>query len=261
MFWLVPGVVEVRGRKCSKPRQPEQAACSTWRRLLLFGAQRSIPQANRSFGAYVRMLLVTGARRSELAAAQLDWISTGASQLPVLTLPPEITKNGRAHSIPLPPLAQKIAAEVGRHHSTGFLFPGGISRRSKTIVAISGWSKLWPALLQISRKYGFTGHATLHDLRKSARSHWSRIGIPTEVCEAMLNHTARSRLVAIYDLSDRLDQRIEALNSLVRRDRSGSFYVACRNNQTERRDRSNRIAPRLPEQETAQQTVYRAGSL
>ena len=169
------------------------------------------PAANRNFGAYVRMLLVTGARRTEMTAARLAWISTsGINRPPILTLPPEVTKNGRAHPIPLPKLAQGIVAGVARHHSTDLLFPGGVSRRSRKVVSISGWSKLWPALLEIAREYGLAGPLTLHDLRKSARSHWARIGVATEVCEAMLNHTARSRLVAIYDLSDRLDQRIEA---------------------------------------------------
>ena len=158
------------------------------------------------------MLIVTGARRTEMAAARLSWISkSNSDQPPVLTLPAEVTKNGRAHAIPLPPLAQKIIGGVVRHHSTDLLFPGATSRKSGKIAAISGWSKLWSALLRISRKYGLNGHLTLHDLRKSARSHWTRIGVATEVSEALLNHKARSRLVAIYDLSDRLDQRIDAL--------------------------------------------------
>lgn len=170
------------------------------------------PRANRCFGAYVRVLLVTGARRTELAAARLVWISKGDVNKPtVLTLPPEITKNGRAHSIPLPTLALGIIAGVARHHSTDLLFPGGFSHQRGKIVSISGWSKLWPALLKIAREYGVDGPLTLHDLRKSARSHWSRIGIPIEVCEAMLNHRPRSRLVAIYDLGDRLDQRTKAM--------------------------------------------------
>ena len=168
--------------------------------------------ANPTFGAYVRMLIVTGARRTEMAAARLSWISkSNSDQPPVLTLPAEVTKNGRAHAIPLPPLAQKIIGGVVRHHSTDLLFPGATSRKSGKIAVISGWSKLWSALLWISRKYGLNEHLTLHDLRKSARSHWTRIGVATEVSEALLNHKARSRLVAIYDLSDRLDQRIDAL--------------------------------------------------
>jgi hypothetical protein len=106
-------------------------------------------------------------------------------------------------------LAQGIIAGVGRHHSTDLLFPGGVSHKTGKIV--SGWSKLWPALLKIAREYSVAGPLTLHDLRKSGRSHWSRVGIPIEVCEAMLNHRPRSRLVAIYDLSDRLDQRTKAM--------------------------------------------------
>jgi integrase len=216
---LIPANVLAGARRRRGTRaQMLEAETATKGRMLDMGEIAALwaatldPKASRSFGAYVRMLLVAGARRTELAAARLAWISAGgADQPPVLMLPPEITKNGRAHPIPLPALAQGIIAGVARFHSSDLLFPGGVSRRNGKIVAISGWSKLWPTLLKIASTYGVVGRLTLHDLRKSARSHWARLGIPTEVCEAMLNHRPRSRLVAIYDLNDRLDQRIDAM--------------------------------------------------
>jgi integrase len=166
---------------------------------------------SQSFGAYVQTLIVTGCRRGELAAARLSWIKFATQdRVALMTIPAAVTKAGREHVIPLPPVAAAVIADVRRYADTDFLFPG--RRTGKTAVSISGWSKLWPALLAVARDYGVTGSLTIHDLRKSARSHWGRLGVSDRVAEVLLNHTVPNVLIEIYDRREFLDEKISAMD-------------------------------------------------
>lgn len=166
-----------------------------------------------AFGAYVRGLILFGTRRAETATAQMSWIKPARDDRPaILTFPAAITKAGREHTLPLPPLAMSLIAGVKRFADTDLIFPGARSHRTGKTVQISGWSKSWPSLLKVARDYGLTGELRLHDLRKTARSHWSRLGIHDRVAEAMLNHAEVNTLIAVYDRRDLLDEKIDAMN-------------------------------------------------
>jgi integrase len=170
------------------------------------------PRMSQSFGAYVRMLVVTGCRRTELAAARLSWVKQAVSGRPaVLVIPAAVTKTGRQHVVPLSVLANGVVAGVRRYADTELIFPGGKSRRTGKAARISGWSKSWPRLLAIAREYGLTGPVRIHDLRKSARSHWARLGVHDRVAESLLNHAEPNVLIATYDKRDLLAEKTEAM--------------------------------------------------
>ena len=202
----------------SKAQRLEQAERAKGRMLTMpeIGALWTAcgdPRVSQSFGAYVRTLMVTGCRRGETAAARLSWIEPATTDRPaLLTIRARMTKYGRDHVMPLPPLAASVIAAVPRYAGVDLLFPGGRARKTGKIAAMSGWSKLWPSLLKVAREYGLEGHLEIHDLRKSARSHWRRLGVPVDVCEAMLNHADRNALIDIYDLNDWLHEKIEAMD-------------------------------------------------
>jgi len=63
---------------------------------------------------------------------------------------------------------------------------------------------------------------TPHDLRSTARSHLSRLGVDLLIAERCLNHSLGG-LIAIYDQHDYLDERRAALGKL------SSFLVRCGN--------------------------------
>jgi integrase len=190
-----------KGRMLTMPE-----VASLWRAC---GDERISP----AFGAYVRSLIVLGTRRGETAAARLAWVTAATpDSVAMLTIPARETKNGREHVVPLPSLIGGVIAAVPRYQGVDFLFPGGRSRKTGRLAGISGWSKLWPRLLRIAGEYGFDGHLEIHDLRKSARSHWRRLGVAVDVCEAMLNHTSRDMLIDIYDLNEWLPEKIEAMD-------------------------------------------------
>jgi integrase len=114
--------------------------------------------------------------------------------------------------VPLPVLAVGVVAGVKRFADRDPLVtPGAASRKTGArAVPISGWSKSWPALLKAAEGHGLERKPTIHDLRRTFRSHLARLGVPDRVAEAALNHAPTDRLIGIYDKHDYLAERIEA---------------------------------------------------
>jgi len=173
------------------------------------------------FNAVVRLLLLTGQRRSEVGG-----LTDGELHLGVATnwsIPAGRTKNGRAHTVPLSPLAREVLSTVPRIDGSGLLFT------TDGRVPISGWSKGKAALdrrmLEVAqaeaRERGndpaniqLTGWR-LHDLRRTAASGMARLGHPIHVVEAVLNHKSGvlSGVAAIYNRHDYLAEKQRALES------------------------------------------------
>jgi integrase len=170
------------------------------------------PEVNPTFGLYVRMLLITGARRAELAAARQSWLKAATpSHPPLLVFPAESVKNGTEHVVPLPQLAVNIISRVQRRAFSNLLFPGGTSRSTGKPASISGWSKLIGPLRAAAAARGLVKKWTLHDLRRTARSAWPTLGVDERTCEALLNHTPGDALLIAYDRRDFLAEKTQAL--------------------------------------------------
>lgn len=172
------------------------------------------------FGEIVQLLIATGQRRSEIGSLQTSWISSSNSQstsspqysstgsgfeqedgtnaktndvCTILNLPASITKNKRAHSVPVGELAEGILREAIALNPDGLLFPA----RGSTTKPFNGWSK---AKAQLDKK--IANHLqdgmemvpwTLHDLRRTYATNLQRLGIKLEVIEALLNHISGTR--------------------------------------------------------------------
>ena len=171
------------------------------------------PEVNPTFGLYVQMLLLLGARRAELAAARQSWLRAAApGSPPLLVFPAASVKNGTEHVLPLPQLGLNILNRVQRPAFSDFLFPGRNSRLTGKAAAISGWSKLVAPLRKAAAACGLEGNWSLHDLRRTARSAWPTLGVSGDVCEALLNHTPANALIPLYDKRDFLAEKARALN-------------------------------------------------
>jgi integrase len=137
------------------------------------------------FPAFVRFLLLTGARRTEAAA--MPWTELDGTDW---RLPPGRNK-GMAQREPqdlvrpLSRAAQAIIAEQPR--TSAFVFSAG--RRP-----LSSVSRL---KAQFDTACGTTGW-TLHDLRRTARSLMSRAGVPADHAERCLGHVIGG-VRGIYD--------------------------------------------------------------
>lgn len=147
-------------------------------------------KAASPFGAIVKLLILTGARKSEIAT--LKWESVGKN---TITFPE--TKNGRPRTIPLTKRMKAIFKEQPRLKSTDYIFPG------KTGKPYNGWGK---HKADLDNKTGVSS-ATLHDLRRTFAHNWQRMGVRLEVTEAALGHVgSRGGIVGVYQTYDYADE-------------------------------------------------------
>lgn len=141
-----------------------------------------------TFGVIVKLLVLTGQRRGEIAALQVNFFSDNAC-----TLPPNLTKNGREHTFPLGSFSARIVATaiMAASHS-GLLFPA----RGNPAAPFNGWSKSKGTLDQVSG----VANWTLHDLRRTYRTVHARIGTLPHIAERLINHvSSTSEVEKIYD--------------------------------------------------------------
>jgi integrase len=150
------------------------------------------------FAAALRLMLLTGARENEVAGMQRHELSAEG----VWTLPAERSKNHRAHSLVLSPLARDIIASVPRIEPGSFVFTH--NGRSK----VSGWSKI---KRRLDQQMPGVPPWRIHDLRRSAASGMQRLGVRVEVVERALNHISGSfgGIVGIYQ-RDPLTEEVTA---------------------------------------------------
>jgi integrase len=138
-----------------------------------------------SFGALVRLGLLTGLRRNELAGLRWSDIKDGR-----IVIPAGRAKMGREHAVPLTPLMQTVLASSLKTTSD-LVFPS-----SRSGDELAGWSKMLPRLVAASGvKF------RLHDLRRTSRTLMSRLGVDETTAELSIGHVRRG-LVGTYNKDD-----------------------------------------------------------
>jgi integrase len=146
--------------------------------------------ATGAAGRLCRMLMLTGARRDEMAGLLRTEIHADAIKLPATR-----TKTGAAHEIALTPLMRRVLATTkgnGKFALTGTDFP--VSKSGRTKDAIETPDLDWH----------------FHDLRRTFATGLQRIGVALPVIEKALNHKMQG-VMKIYNRHDYLDERREAL--------------------------------------------------
>jgi integrase len=155
------------------------------------------------FGPFVKMLLLTGQRRSEVAFMRWEEIAGDT-----WTIPGAKTKNKQEHEVPL---SQGVMQLLGDIPNVGdYLFMSG---RSRVGDPISGFSK---AKTNLDKWLVADGQIlepwSYHDLRRTVRTHLSRINVAPGVAERVLNHTPQG-VEAIYDRHHYLEEKRQALEA------------------------------------------------
>jgi integrase len=150
-------------------------------------------------GSFIRMLLLIGCRRSEVAGMKWSEIDT---EKRVWTLPAERSKNKLAHKVALSTQAWDIIQALPRISDYVFSATGKGPLRNFD----------WPKTL-LDRKLTFTKPWVLHDCRRSVASGLQRLGTRVEVIEACLNHRSGvfRGIVGIYQRHDFADETRVAL--------------------------------------------------
>jgi integrase len=170
-------------------------------RVLTDSELRSIWQATAKPGTFsniVRMLLLTGQRREEVAGMRWEELSEDGL---TWNKPAARAKNGIAHTIPLSPQARAIIAGATRY-ANRFIFPG-------LGATFNGWGRAKDSLDEASGVSGWR----LHDLRRTVATNLQKLGVRLEVTESILNHVSGSRggIAGVYQRHDWADEKRAAL--------------------------------------------------
>jgi integrase len=173
-----------------------------------------------SFGAIVRMLILTGQRREEVGGMAWDEL---APDLSAWIIPADRAKNGAVHVVPLSALARNLIPEF---RQGDLVFPGRDG-------AFNGWSASKERLDAASGVKGWR----LHDLRRTLATGLQRLGVRLEVTEAVLNHISGSRagIIGVYQRHDWAAEKRAALDAwgahvmaLVEGSKAGGTVIALR---------------------------------
>src|SRR5262249_18363531 len=172
------------------------------------------------FGHFFRIALATGQRREEVAQMRIADVNEGER---IWTLSSEMTKAGRTHVVPLPPLALAVLGEGKK--AAPLLLGGQEGAERATYVfstrgdrPISGYSKAKTRLDRIvAAARSEAGEPdvepwTIHDLRRTVGTGLGKLGISRFVIARVLNHADRT-VTGIYDRYEYLDEKRHALEA------------------------------------------------
>jgi integrase len=176
-------------------------------------------------GRVVRLLLLTGQRRGEVAGmawGELD-LERG-----IWSLPAARAKNGLPHDLPLPAQAAALLAATPRREGRGLLFGRGAG-------PFAAWPKAKERLdrriargraeARLGRPLGAgerpeAGDAlppwTLHDLRRTVVTGMNELGVAPHVVEAVVNHVsgrARAGVAGVYNRATYAAEKRAALQA------------------------------------------------
>jgi integrase len=146
------------------------------------------------FDPFVKLLMVLGCRRGELAGMRRDELDLSAG---VWHLPGDRTKNEQPRTLPLPKQALDILRGLPEFAGP-YLFTTTSGERP-----ISGFAKL---KARLDRRVGDFADWTLHDIRRTMRTHLSALPISGTVAEMMIGHKQRG-IRAVYDRYSYLEEQ------------------------------------------------------
>jgi integrase len=170
---------------------------------------RAFDSVGWPIGSIAKLLLLTGARRDEIAEGRWSEIDIESK---TWTLAKERSKNGVAHEIPLSDAAVTILKGMPRiAGKAGFIFT------TRGSASVGGFST---AKLAIDSAIGEAlPHWTFHDLRRTAASGMAGLGIAPHIVEAALNHKSGTikGVAAVYNRYSYASEKRAALDAWARR--------------------------------------------
>jgi integrase len=149
-------------------------------------------------GPLVQMLVLTGQRRSEVAEAR--WCEFNLEKR-LWTIPAARMKGNAAHVVPLTAPVLDILQALPRFTKGDYVFTTTYGAKP-----VSGFGGFKRQLVRLMTAAPFT----LHDIRRSMRTHLSALPITDMVRELVIAH-AQPRLHKIYDQHAYLDEKRHAL--------------------------------------------------
>lgn len=133
-----------------------------------------------------RLVLLTAQRSGAMVQLRRGWVTAKAE---AIVFPAEVMKGGKAHKVPLGPVARDIVMLVLTEDPQADQLFGSGNERFKQ--ALPGWRKA----------AGLGADLRLHDVRRSLRTWAAANGYPDEVAEPAIAHrVAKDPLSQVYQL-------------------------------------------------------------
>jgi integrase len=186
----------VKGMRRTNPKERARA------RTLDDGEIRRVwkaAEANGTFGALVRLLLLTAQRREKVVSMRWQDITVDGTW----TIPAEAREKGSAGELILPSAALDIIRAQPHVGDNPHVLAGRGDGH------ISGYSK---AKRQLDAKLPDMPQWQLHDLRRTARSLLSRAGVRPDIAERVMGHA----IGGVEGVYDRHSYRAEKADALAR---------------------------------------------
>lgn len=192
--------------------------------IQFFQAMRMAKGFSRENELTMKLILCLGCRKMEMCGA--PWAEFDLDDA-VWRLPAERAKNGDAIDIPLPPPAVEWLREL--HSISGgssWVLPA--RKMQHRMIPHIQESTLPVALAKVRREIPDIPTFTVHDFRRTARTHLAALGVDPVVAERCLNHRIRG-VEGIYNRHQYFDERRAALELwaglLVTLEQGGEYNV------------------------------------
>jgi integrase len=149
------------------------------------------------FSEIIRMLILTGQRRSEIGGLRWSEVDLGQG---LIVLPAARVKNGRQHELPI---STQVRAVLERQ-----------PRRNEWVWGCD-WNSWSEPKAKLDRQLDGIAPWRLHDLRRSCATHMAELGVLPHVIEAVLNHVSghKSGVAGIYNRARYQDEMRVALQT------------------------------------------------
>lgn len=150
------------------------------------------------YGALVRLLILTGQRKGQIAQLSTAWVAATG-----ITFPPQVMKNKREHWCPVGVAGHSVLSgviPVGDHYFAPVTAPGR---------PFTAWSK---SKKQLDGMIDGVDPWTLHDLRRTWSTNAARLGVPLHVTSRILSHTSNeSKISKVYNRHMYRDEMADAM--------------------------------------------------
>ena len=172
-----------------------------------------------------KILLSTCVRTNELVKAEWEDIDLDKAEW---TIPKSNSKNRKGFTIPLPPAIVGWFKELQQHAcGSKYVLPSRAGKQTHIALLT-----IAVALNKLCNKLDGVRHFTPHDLRSTARSNLTELGVNIIVAERCLNHSLGG-LIGIYDQHDYMTERRIALEIWT------EFILACESGKVWQRNNNN----------------------
>lgn len=187
---------------------PRSRVLSNGELVKFFKAMRDTPNFPTYSAAALKLLLALGVRKMELLTATWEQFDLKAGEW---HLPAGQTKTESAIRIPLSPWVIRILEDqrTRQQRNNPYLFPVQRIAPGKT-TRYMGETTLNHALYMMQSDLE---PFTVHDLRRTARTHLAALGVAPHIAEMCLNHKIKG-IEAVYNVHDYFAERRAALFAL-----------------------------------------------